>query len=161
MIVPKEHFNCIAALPKPSISEAVSIINKLKNFYQTRYGKKLIFFESGAGSLTDHSGGCIVHAHIHVLTESLAFDKRIREEVKLELSSKQDHSSADKEFGYVWYMNGEGKQYLSNRPLLPSQFLRYLYSSCENISQQWNWRRHPNINGVEEVLVTYADFKAC
>ncbi|MCA7885708.1 HIT domain-containing protein [Burkholderia contaminans] len=156
MVVPRVHVNSFSTLPRSAIQEAHEILEQLRQFVEQVHSRKLVFFESGAGTLSDHSGGCIVHAHIHALSSCPSFSERLRREVALELQdSEEPLARADRKFGYVWFVDEEKREYICNQPLLPSQFLRYLYSQCCAAGSTWNWRRHPNVDGIFEVLRNY------
>lgn len=158
MIVPKQHVNSFACLDKGGVAESQQLIARLQDYALSRLGRRLIFFESGAGRLTDHSGGCVTHAHIHCVSESGSFHQRLFTEVRLVLATDSGYSEADKEHGYLWYEDADGQRYLCNRPLLPSQFLRYLYAQCEGNMGMWNWRRHANFDGILLVVENYREF---
>tara|TARA_R100001440_G_scaffold5609_1_gene11874 strand:- start:3653 stop:4141 length:489 start_codon:yes stop_codon:yes gene_type:complete len=159
MIVPKEHFNSFAEMGSSASSELEEMKNKIRSYGKRRLAEEYVFFESGAGKLTTHSGGCIIHAHLHALALCSEFDNRIFREIKLsKVSESSFYEIADKEFGYVSYTNAKDEYFLCNQPLLPSQFLRYLYAQCNNAEAYWNWRRHINISGVKEVIRTYSKF---
>ncbi|QZX97480.1 HIT domain-containing protein [Pantoea alfalfae] len=158
MLVPKWHVNSFAALDDECKSESRKILSLLNEYSIKQFGFPLIFFESGAGETIDHSGGCIFHAHIHCVSYTRVFETALNKEI--EFKSVGTHSSEyDVQGGYVWYMNPSYKEFLCNKPLLPSQFLRYLYSDSNLIRGSWNWRRDYNISGVLEVIEKYKGFK--
>lgn len=159
MIVPKTHCNSFGALPTACNDEKFALIKSLREHYFSHFNKELLFFESGAGTLINHSGGCIFHAHIHVVEAQELFHTRLLAEVKLIEISAGNPTSPDLNLGYIWYMNAEGHQYLCNNPMLPSQFLRYTYAQCAGHETMWNWRRHSNIAGVKKALETYRNLK--
>ena len=155
MILPKEHCNSFGALPTTWNDEKFDLISSLREHYFVHFKKELLFFESGAGTLINHSGGCIFHAHIHAVAAQALFHTRLLAEVKLVELSASSETKPDLNLGYIWYMNAKGQQYLCNNPMLPSQFLRYTYAQCSGQETMWNWRRHSNIAGVKHVLQTY------
>lgn len=155
MLVPRIHANSFAELPQREQEEALIILNKLQQHVNKKTGLKLFFFESGAGELTDHSGGCISHAHIHCIAESPDFFNRLTQEVVLTPVLPGDYSGADKKQGYIWFMSSAGKAFVCNKPLLPSQFLRYVYAQGTKSPNIWNWRRHTNFPSIKEVINTY------
>lgn len=131
MLVPKRHVNSFAQLTDLETNEAFKILNLLKSYMLKKTGETLVFFESGAGTTISHSGGCIVHAHIHCVVDSKIFDERLRSEIELEPVKKADYSRANINAGYVWYLDAQDNSYICNNPMLPSQFLRYIYAeSC-------------------------------
>lgn len=156
MIVPKEHVNSFESLPELK-AEKIELIGQLRNYYFDAFEEKLIFFESGAGKLISHSGGCIIHAHIHAVTSQQGFDERLFSEVDL-VSLKTASLEADLNYGYIWYSNVDSEEYLANNPMLPSQFMRYTYAQGSSNNLLWNWRRHGNISGVQQVIDNYKAF---
>ncbi|VXC36930.1 conserved hypothetical protein [Pseudomonas sp. 9AZ] len=158
MLIPKKHANSFAELSTAEIDEGFGVLDLLRSYIQEKTDKTLVFFESGAGTMTSHSGGCITHAHIHCVIYSEKFDNRIMTEIALEpLLQRKDYSTSDTKAGYVWYLNKNNISHICNNPMLPSQFLRYIYAQACDSSSAWNWRRNINITGVLSVLQTYKD----
>lgn len=155
MLVPLNHINSFAELPPSALHEAAGLLDRMQEHISKKLGKKLFFFESGAGQLASHSGGCITHAHIHCITEAVGFLERLSAEVSLSPTKEMDFSGADLKHGYIWFRSSAGECYVCNRPLLPSQFLRYVYAQCTNSPNIWNWRRHTNFTEVQEVVSAY------
>lgn len=161
MIVPKLHYNSFAEIDGSVHAELDEIKFKIRSYGRNKLEKEYLFFESGAGSITSHAGGCITHAHLHALAWCSDFDRRIFKEIKLSRITKPGfYESSDVEFGYVLYINKRDEWFLCNRPLLPSQFLRYLYALCNNAEAYWNWRRHINISGVRDVIEVFSHFNS-
>jgi diadenosine tetraphosphate (Ap4A) HIT family hydrolase len=156
MLVPKRHTNSFAQLSDSELREGFDILSTLSAHIQKAKGTDLVFFESGAGNMTSHSGGCIVHAHIHCVTSSTRFEERLKSEISLEPIRAMDYSAACIDSGYVWYCDEKNNAYICNNPMLPSQFLRYIYAQSCGSNSAWNWRRDINIPGVMSVLETYA-----
>jgi len=155
MIVPKKHVNSFALLSDDQKSQAALIQRQLNNHVFRKLGRSLMFFESGSGIHNSHSGGCIIHAHIHCCFFSNEFERRLFAEVEFTFSEQEGYEIADTQHGYVWYRDVKGKTFICNSPQLPSQFLRYLYSQVEGDERYWNWRRHYNFEGVLQVISTY------
>ena len=157
MLIPKLHVNSFAALDTGVRQEAMAILRKLNEFMINKTSRSLIYFESGAGENIDHSGSCIYHAHIHCVYYKRKFEIALNKEINFKIINNQD-LNFDTRNGYVWYMNDNYDEFICNNPLLPSQFLRYLYSNSNSIYGSWNWRRDNNINGVIKVIDNYGDF---
>ncbi|WP_336512910.1 hypothetical protein [Stutzerimonas stutzeri] len=155
MLVPRRHVNSFAQLADEELEEASLILKRLRRFTEGKAGKSLVFFESGAGALMSHSGGCITHAHIHVAFSCESFDSRLKHEVSLVPLFDKGYCNADTDLGYVWYEDASQGRYLCNNPMLPSQFLRYIYAESCGCDSAWNWRRDPNMQGVISVLEFY------
>ncbi len=154
MIVPKKHVNSFALIEGELKGEVEFIIDALSNYYLERFKERLFFFESGAGSSCDHSGGCIVHAHIHCVASTDRFESLLSMECSL--TKVDDDTLFDTTHGYIWFRNENGDAYYCNRPLLPSQFLRYLYLISKNVNKRWNWRRDINIKEIGNVISAYS-----
>lgn len=159
MLVPKKHVNNFALLDQLEMQEANKILNDLANYYSKTYQKDLVFFESGAGLNIDHSGGCITHAHIHCVEFSAQFHTKIFNEIELKNITNDCYINADTTYGYVWYRDINRTSYICNNPLLPSQFLRYIYAESTKSTLRWNWRKDLNINGVLAVICKYREFR--
>jgi len=159
MVVPKKHLNSFAEVGIEVLNELDLVKDKIREYGKRVLNCEYVFFESGAGTLTNHAGGCIVHAHLHALSFCSEFNARISEEIKLSpVDAKEFYKKADINVGYVLYINAEDDWFLCNNPLLPSQFLRYLYAQCNNVEAYWNWRRHVNIGGVKDVIARFSRF---
>lgn len=157
MLIPKHHVNSFASIDREIRHEAREILRRLNEFMVNQTGRPLIFFESGAGENIDHSGGCIFHAHIHCVYHTQEFESALNKEINFTKINNKE-LNFDTRNGYVWYMNNGYHEFICNNPLLPSQFLRYLYSSSNSIHGNWNWRRDNNINGVMKVIDNYGKF---
>lgn len=155
MLVPFVHVNSFAELPKATLKEAAELLDSLQRHVYKKTGGKLFFFESGAGELTNQSGGCITHAHIHCIAESPGFFDRLQQEVLLVPAREMDFSGADTKSGYIWFMSSAKEAYICNRPLLPSQFLRYIYAQYTARPSTWNWRRNTNFLEIKKVIDFY------
>lgn len=154
MLVPKRHVTSFAMLTSCEKKESANILETLSKKFRSKYKHELIFFESGAGSLTAHSGGCIDHAHIHCLQESKVFEAQLFSEVAL-IEEESTYLNADIQLGYLWYRKKTGDTFICNSPLLPSQFMRYLYAESTNSGYQWNWRKYSKTEDVIRVLEKY------
>jgi ATP adenylyltransferase len=158
MLITKRHLTNFSQLPKAELDKSITILRSLNNYYFQVFKKNLIFFESGSGSLTNHSGGCIVHAHIHCLVAVEGFKERLFDEIPM-AEFFYEENTLDKQFGYIWFKDGDGATYYCNRPLLPSQFLRYVYAQVSNSGAVWNWRKENSIPGVLKVIENYQKFR--
>ena len=157
MLVPKRHVNAFGGLSENELKEALNILHQLNSFVKNNKNKSLIFFESGAGTNIDHSGGCIYHAHIHCVCYTKEFEDALLKEIPF-VTANILHYDVDHKNGYVWFMNNQSNQYICNNPLLPSQFLRYLYANTNSINISWNWRRDNNVSGINKVIDYYKEF---
>ena len=67
LIVSKQHYDCAGQMALSSIEELCQLIWKVVSAIKQTYGLDCIVFEHGAISCTNKFGGCINHAHIHVV----------------------------------------------------------------------------------------------
>lgn len=160
MIVPRKHQNNFATVTEGQLRQVSELMQKMSSHILLKTGKRLAFFESGAGTTSYHSGGCIIHAHIHCVYESEDFYQRLMGEVAFEEVLGGWYQGADVQFGYAWYKSSGGRAFICNNPELPSQFLRYAYSMAAGDVRFWNWRRHNNIEGVLRVIDIYSGMAA-
>jgi len=67
LIVSKEHYHCAGKLPEKAFNELFGLIKKVKRSILTTYQLGSVVFEHGAISCLNKFGGCIDHAHMHVV----------------------------------------------------------------------------------------------
>ncbi|MBV17609.1 MAG: hypothetical protein CMO05_09085 [Thalassospira sp.] len=153
LIVTKQHRNNFAQLSNSEKIELSELLLNIKKAYQKNHKNDLIFFESGSGTISNHSGSCITHAHIHCLIYDEEFESKLLKE--LTMRPLDPLSELDSKHGYVWYLNPNNRAFYMNNPQLPSQFLRYLYSTSNGRNLKWNWRRHMNYELMHKVISAY------
>ena len=94
------------------------------------------------GTVSDTSGACVSHAHLHVIIQLNVLEDEIRRRIAFarlpEFHLVKDLASTKE--GYVVFENSDSEISLCNRPELPSQFFRRLFAEIAGEPRIWNWR---------------------
>lgn len=161
LIVPKRHVFNIASLEQGELKELERIKDSLTVFAQESLKTNLIFFEHGAGTECDSSGGCVEHAHLHVISALegvLALLEEYAHFVKLP-SFDAISRVGNTQLGYALLQDADGSVWEANNPKFPSQLFRRIYAQIQNGPEVWNWRIDPRINEVKRVIDAYKQLR--
>lgn len=155
LIVPKEHYTCIGALPLKLFQELKELkeicIDALYKIYQ----KSCIFFEHGAVGKTfeKRAGCCTDHAHLHVIPVELDLLEDIRKNYKeLKINSIEELSkNYQKKIPYLFYEDNNKDMYVFDAPSVVPQYFRMLLAKKLKVEEKWDWRTY---YGKEEMSRT-------
>ena len=155
LIVPKQHYLSIGALPLNFFGELERIIDKCKNALFSVYGKKSIMFEHGAVGTTSEkrAGQCTNHAHLHIVPAEVdLLDEIQKTYTPQKIKCLKDlRSKYLKQIPYLFYQNNQGEMYVFDAPIVVSQYFRQLLAKKLNRVDKWNWRTY---YGKEEMINT-------
>lgn len=140
LLLPKDHYLSIGALPQEQMSEFVRLKDAIGSLIRRLYGQ-VVFFEHGMSS-SNRAGGCTDHAHLHACPCDIDFRLYLRrnfsEQQINDLGELSEVAQAD--IPYLFYEDVTGNKYVY--PLsehIPSQYLRKVWAQCVGKPQEWNW----------------------
>jgi ATP adenylyltransferase len=151
LLITKDHFVSFAALPDCYRDEFNLIRDRAVSKLAGRHRTAPFVFEHGPAAHGFHSGGCVSHAHLHLipvqapvltlLEESI--DGQIRRgagEIFSTLSSVRS--------SYLYYGSRDGDDYIVDefKSPVPCQFIRRALAAHLGI-HDWNWK---NVLGASE-----------
>lgn len=155
LIVSKAHYESIRQIPKEFISEFDEVVHKVKSVIRSTYGKNSVCFEHGAASCSNKFGGCIDHAHLHVVPCEETLSETIRE-FGMELMPIPSLAAlsdiVDRSQPYLYWEDPEESKYVIQDSFVPSQFFRKIIAHHYSVIEQWDWRQYLNL---ENLLKTY------
>ncbi len=155
LIVSKEHARTMSELSPIARDELAWLLKEIgSRLSAIRPGGQCVF-EHGSACPQNHAGTCIDHAHVHLLPVSC--------DVRPELvtihgciltDSAANYSTLDSVRGsYLYYEAREGVgEVYSCAQRLPSQLMRKLICNRLGIPTQWDWRKKPRRDVVEEFV---------
>jgi hypothetical protein len=111
-----------------------------------------VLFEHGA-SQCGLGGGCIDHAHLHVVPCSQDISDSLRNE--FELNSPLDWSDLPKwrDKQYLFYSSNLGKKIICEPTSdIGSQFLRRQVARAVGRAELWNFRAHPGLQEMQHTI---------
>lgn len=155
MIVTKEHYECIGKMPAEAIGELEQLISRIKKCIRETYQMDTVCFEHGGVSCAKRAGGCIVHAHLHLVP----CDSPIIDEVRDRgftadsisgLSSLQKYGKDN--LPYLYFEDTDGQKYIVRERFVISQFFRQLLAHHFGLDSQWDWRQHFFLDNMVKIV---------
>jgi hypothetical protein len=115
------------------------------------YGTDVICFEHGSVSCANRFGGCLNHAHLHILPCNVSLIEEIAEyELEItrlpSLSLLQDQGGAENP--YLFFEDVDGERYMITGEYIASQFFRKLAANHAGLALEWDWRENLFLDNV-------------
>ncbi|GAA3742113.1 hypothetical protein GCM10022225_27130 [Plantactinospora mayteni] len=150
LLIPKVHASCFAQLPQSHSSHADGWRRLSLNMLNEHFGDAVLF-EHG-GTSTNMAGGCIDHAHIHLVPSAVdvmsGMDDRMPYARVRDLAELPSIAAGRP---YVLVEQGKDMRAYFPRDRLPSQYMRRLLLELEGQPDLWDWAVFP---GRENMLTT-------
>jgi diadenosine tetraphosphate (Ap4A) HIT family hydrolase len=158
LILPKTHYKSFSFLSSEHANEEHILKNFLVDVVEKLYSIPIVFEH---GSMDDESlaGGCIDHAHLHILPTNSDLFPRLSKEFQYKPIGHLAELSTLRlqEQPYIYYERAnQGYAFLVNHDL-PSQFMRRLLLEEEGNPDEWDWEV---FLGKEKIVETVHKLKA-
>lgn len=160
LLVPKEHFISLGALPETLVAEMEDMKAKVSAHVRNEYGETCVF-EHGPAFASRKVGCSVDHAHLHIVP--LAFDlaKAARPFMPHDsewhkatwIECRQAHQ-AKKDYLYFEQPLGYGS--ISTHTDFGSQVFRKAIASQIGRPDEFNWREHPELDTVAKTINVFA-----
>lgn len=143
MVLSREHFDCVGKIPPEQLPELKALLEAMKKQVKLCYNTDTVCFEHGSVSCTNRFGGCINHAHIHIVP---CCNSLVDEIGQYELQTQQIGSIEDlQEYGqrcepYLYFQDTDDREYLITGDNVVSQFFRKLLAQQHDVAEKWDWR---------------------
>ncbi len=155
LIVSKNHYDCIGKMPEENLLELNRLQAAIKQLISKKYNCGSVGFEHGSISCSTRLGGCINHAHLHIvpcndtLIESIAqYDMRATE-----ISSFHDLIELGRnDIPYLFFEDLDCKKYIIEGDVIPSQFFRMIIADYYKCVDKWDWRQFFFLENIVETL---------
>jgi diadenosine tetraphosphate (Ap4A) HIT family hydrolase len=161
LISSKEHFIGTGDLPDAYRAELAEVVDHTRRVLRDTFHQEPFTFEHGPRVYGFRGGGCIDHAHIHMLPSSDVLDivaaqtmRQLHEDTFTMTSRHPTIAEALKRASdiydrqrssYAIAAYDEFQLLLEVNFPLPSQFLRRVVAR-ENGNREWNWRKDPDLD---------------
>lgn len=155
LVISKAHYESVRQIPEELFPEFDETVYKVKSVIRSVYQKNVVCFEHGAASCSDKFGGCIDHAHLHVVPCGETLSAAIQElGMELHPISSLDAllDAVDKKQPYLYWEDSDESKYVIRDGFIPSQFFRKIVADYYSIAEQWDWRQELNLTNL---LKTY------
>lgn len=159
LIIPREHYVSIGAMPEDYIIELNVLKEKVHKIMHEVYGP-VIYFEHGPAKPGEIAGCCIDHAHLHCIPLTVdilpkLFLKFKSNEINNILYLKTVHENNQ---SYLYYENQMQKKYVFLvQDNLESQYMRRLIADAVGQSYRWNWREYNGISNINNTIIRLQD----
>ncbi len=162
LITCKRHINSMGELNDKEYSDFVKIQEDVRKGLKKIYGKNCICFEHGSGKNNQEvAASSIKHAHFHMVAID-KFEDTIHEKIITDMkmftieNQRELKNYADKP--YIYYTSGDGKQYLSTKDKMESQYMRKRIA--DQFNKEYNWKdENVRKSFKENVLATEEKWK--
>ncbi|MCK5023102.1 MAG: hypothetical protein KAS04_02940 [Candidatus Aenigmarchaeota archaeon] len=158
LVCSKGHYIGMGNVPENYEPELEDVLGRSKNTIAREYDSKVVAFEHGPKLGCHSGGGCLQHAHIHIVPTPVdimkflkgKFDPGKIQEIQgfdklREISSKGEQS-------YMFVNTHEGQMHLIEADVpLPSQYLRQVIAEGMEI-KKWNWKEYMDTETFERTL---------
>lgn len=158
LLVPKKHIPCFGALDAEHLRELLhSLLPEICRRMQSIYGPVCVF-EHGVMNEYCRGGGCVDHAHLHIVPCSLNLSSVVarfpgfRPLLGPE-PLKQYHKMS---IPYLLSSDGSTGLFVCDATRVPSQLFRRIVAHQCGRGDYWNWRTNPF---YDEMVTTYNNCK--
>jgi diadenosine tetraphosphate (Ap4A) HIT family hydrolase len=156
LLVPNEHFLSMGAVPSRLIPELQALKERVCERLEGIYGA-LCAFEHGPGKERRNVGCGVDHAHLHVVP--IAFDLATAAAPYLPQNSHweradqaQCQAAARRGDDYIYIEQPINRGRILRHQDIGSQTLRRAIAAHIGVSDDFNWRTHPQIENVNRTI---------
>jgi ATP adenylyltransferase len=152
LVCPKAHVASVASLGLEALGQLERVTTFVKDVVQSVYGRPIVFEHGMSGCGRIDAGGCIEHAHLHVVPGDIDIGSLLRE------------YAPAREVAWEELGQWRGRSYLLGQShcdrtlicevpdVLPSQYLRRLVARTLGVLDFWDWRDHLGIKEIESTM---------
>jgi diadenosine tetraphosphate (Ap4A) HIT family hydrolase len=157
LIVPKNHYISMGALPLRLRGEADELECRVRALLIGQYEKPITMFEHGP-SAANHGTGCGVdHAHLHLLPldcDLLSLTEPfVQKSLPWKESGWEERSDAYRVgLDYLYLKTDERGSLLAVSEDFGSQVFRKAISSYLGVPEEFSWQNHPRISTVSRTI---------
>jgi ATP adenylyltransferase len=151
LICPKFHIPSFASIELDKLHELKSLISEVKRVVNNNYGSSVIF-EHGVTSCGLKAGGCIDHAHLHIVPVDLDITTILESSFQTHVLTDWDRLNEYQNEAYLLAQSPNGRMLITElHNNVPSQFFRRHIASFLEIEERWDWGAY---HGATEMIET-------
>jgi ATP adenylyltransferase len=156
LLVPKDHFISLGALPDQLVTEMEDMKAKVSAYVGSEYGKVCVF-EHGPASASREVGCSVDHAHLHIVplgfdiaTAARPFMPHDAVWSRASWSKCQEAYRAGKD--YLYFEQPLGSGWISTHRNFGSQIFRKAIAAQIGRPDEFNWREHLQLDTVAKTI---------
>lgn len=131
----------MSELTEEEMNEYRLLIDKYRKIFKTLYKKYPIIFEHGTPNLEDKiKASSLIHAHTHIVNHKYKSEKILLE--KLNFQEINNINKINSKNNYIFYINTNGKKYITYKFEPISQFMRIEIAKDLNLLDKYDWHKY-------------------
>ena len=160
-ICAKRHVVNLACLGDDESFELKQLKNSVSALAFSAYKIFPWFFEHGDATEWIKGGGCISHAHMHVIPLPLTSLPRFLHKFDMiDLSHNTNYKNQLRTMAPYFFIElADGSKYATTQIGLPCQFGRQLVINEYGIKKKWDWRIYPTIDEMHVCIERYKKWR--
>ena len=155
LLVPKMHVPCLGALPINALNDCLtSLTHQIMKVVASSYGGCTVF-EHGVIDCYCRGGGCVDHAHLHIIPRNIDFMKFLSTTQTI----RRLHLAADlcakyqSRVPYIVFSTPGDEFMVFDAGNAPSQLMRRIVAIELGLPDFWNWRLFPFTENMEKTYL--------
>lgn len=155
LTVTRKHLTSFAQLPAEALAEIDDTLTKSEEYLAPKFGEYFRVEHGSDNVTTCGSGGCIDHAHQHLVP---AMDVADHAQELLPWQQLDDFTDITQFAGEPYiYMGRQGEHYVVPNPDLPSQWIRRQIAEVRGL-EHWDWAVYEGATELFETLLKLGSF---
>jgi ATP adenylyltransferase len=151
LICPRIHMPSLAGLERALIPKFHLVLEETKRIVQATFGS-VILFEHGMATCERRAGGCIDHAHMHILPADVDLNRFLSPQFPSHPLTEFSDLGRWRQRPYLFARSQDLAVVYDVPDNLPSQFLRRHIASELNLEDRWDWGAYLGIAEMENTL---------
>lgn len=152
MLAPRAHVPSCASLGEAQLGKLQNLLGVTKRIVADHYESPVVF-EHGVASCDRRAGGCIDHAHLHIIPGRIDSAGVLARHFRTESLGGWSDLAAWQGLPYLLTQTGDGPVVVAAAPdNLPSQFLRRHAAAALNVPDLWDWGAYLGLREIEATL---------
>lgn len=147
LLCSKKHHIGLGDIPKIYYPELENFLDKTRNVIFSVYGSGVLMFEHGPRFSCHKGGGCLDHAHLHLVPTSvdvMDFLNKIFKPQKINGLDRLKKIFKKQKSSYLFLIDQSKKRYVIETTIpIPSQYIRQIIASKMGV-KDWDWRINPD-----------------
>jgi len=147
LLCSKKHYIGLGDIPETYYPELENFLDKTTNVVSSVYGPDILVFEHGPKLSCHKGGGCLDHAHLHLVPTSvdvMDFLNKIFKPKKINSLDKLKKIFKKQKSSYLFLIDQSKKRYVIEPTIpIPSQYIRQIIASKMGV-KNWDWRINPD-----------------
>ena len=162
LVVPKEHYISMGAMPNELRAEADSLVPEVREFLRSSYNSPVVEFEHGPSAALHGTGCGVDHAHLHLVPLACDLLRGVEPFVHSSVEWKpctwaERIAAFERGWDYL-YLKPEGKPGLiAVSDDFGSQVFRRAIAAQLGRANEFSWREYPRVEVVQSTIAALTE----